>query len=125
MKKLQMEGDTVMALNLTTNVAWSILVVAGLFEIVWATGLKYAEGFTRLWASVITLAAMALSFLLLSQAVRSLPIGTAYAVWVGVGAMGTALTGILLFHEPATFARLFCIVLIVTGVVGLRLVSSV
>jgi quaternary ammonium compound-resistance protein SugE len=103
--------------------AWLYLLAAGLLEIGWAVGLKYTEGFTRLWPSVWTLAAMILSMFLLAVAVRELPIGTAYAVWTGVGAIGTALLGILLFGEPHDAARLLCIALILAGILGLKLVS--
>ena len=103
--------------------AWVYLLLAGLLEIGWAVGLKYTEGFTRLWPSLWTGAAMLLSMLLLAVAVRTLPIGTAYAVWTGVGAVGTALLGILLFGEPHDAARLLCIALIVAGILGLKLVS--
>lgn len=99
---------------------WIILIVAGLFEVGWAVGLKYTNGFTRLWPSVLTGAGMALSLYLLALALRSLPIGTAYAVWTGVGAVGTAILGIALFGEPATAARLACIGLIVVGIAGLK-----
>ncbi len=99
---------------------WMVLVIAGLFEVAWATGLKYTEGFTRLWPSAWTVAAMAVSLLLLAQALKTLPIGTAYAVWTGIGAVGTALLGMLVFKEPATAARLACIALIVGGVAGLK-----
>ena len=101
--------------------AWLILVIAGLFEIGWAIGLKYTEGFTRLWPTVGTVAAMILSMWLLGVAVRWLPVGTAYAVWVGIGTVGTVLLGILLFGEPANALRLVSIALIVAGIVGLRL----
>jgi quaternary ammonium compound-resistance protein SugE len=104
--------------------AWMILVVAGLLEVGWAIGLKYTEGFTRLWPSVATLAAMTGSVLLLGLAMKSLPVGTAYAVWVGVGAVGTALLGMVLFGEPATVGRLISLGLIVAGIVGLKLASS-
>jgi quaternary ammonium compound-resistance protein SugE len=104
-------------------VAWAFLFAAGLLEIGWAIGLKYTEGFTRPVPSVLTLAAMAASILLLGLALRSLPIGTAYAVWTGIGAVGTALLGIWLFDEPATAARLASIGLIVSGIVGLKLVT--
>ena len=100
---------------------WVLLVVAGLFEVVWAIGLKYTEGFTRLWPSVGTVVAMCLSVLLLGLAVRSLPIGTAYAIWTGIGAVGTVILGIALFGEPATAARLVCVGLIVAGILGLKL----
>jgi len=103
--------------------AWLYLLVAGLFEIGWAVGLKYTEGFTRLWPSVWTIAALALSMALLATAVRELPIGTAYAVWTGVGAVGTAILGIFLFGEPRDLPRLLCIALIVAGILGLKIVS--
>lgn len=104
--------------------AWMILVVAGVFEVAWAIGLKYTEGFTRLWPSVFTLVAMGISVILLSLALRTIPVGTGYAIWTGIGAVGTALLGILLFKEPATAARLVCIGLIVAGIVGLKVFSS-
>ncbi|MDH2340925.1 quaternary ammonium compound efflux SMR transporter SugE [Bradyrhizobium sp. SSUT18] len=103
--------------------AWSILFVAGLLEISWAIGLKYTEGFTKLVPSVLTLGAMAGSIVLLGLALKSLPIGTAYAVWTGIGAVGTATLGIILFGEPATAFRLASIGLIVAGIVGLKLVT--
>ncbi|MCA1620904.1 MAG: quaternary ammonium compound efflux SMR transporter SugE [Acidobacteria bacterium] len=104
--------------------AWLYLLVAGLMEVAWAVGLKYTEGFTRLWPSVWTGAALVVSMLLLAAAVRTLPLGTAYAVWTGIGAVGTAALGIVLFGEPASAARLACIVLIVAGLVGLKLTSA-
>ena len=107
----------------TLPMAWLILIVAALFEIGWAVGLKYTNGFTRLWPTAWTLAALAASMALLAAAARTLPIGTAYAVWTGIGAAGTALLGIWLFQEPASAARLSCIALIVAGVLGLKLVS--
>jgi quaternary ammonium compound-resistance protein SugE len=100
--------------------AWAMLVVAGLFEVAWAVGLKYTEGFSRWWPSVGTALAMVVSVVLLALAMRTLPVGTAYAVWTGIGAVGTALLGISLFGEPATLARLGCIALIVAGIVGLK-----
>jgi quaternary ammonium compound-resistance protein SugE len=103
--------------------AWTILFVAGLMEIGWAIGLKYTEGFTRLVPSVLTLASMAASILLLGLALKTLPIGTAYAVWTGIGAVGTATLGIILFGEPATALRLSSIGLIVAGIIGLKLVT--
>ena len=103
--------------------AWVYLLLAGLLEIAWAVGLKYTEGFTRLWPSLWTGAAMILSMLLLAAAVKSLPIGTAYAVWTGIGAVGTAVLGILLFGEPREVTRLLCVLLIVAGIVGLKLTS--
>jgi quaternary ammonium compound-resistance protein SugE len=102
---------------------WIILFVAGLFEIGWAIGLKYTEGFSRLVPTVLTVTAMAISIVLLGIALRSLPVGTGYAVWTGIGAVGTALLGIYLFGEPATAARLASIGLIVAGIVGLKLVT--
>jgi quaternary ammonium compound-resistance protein SugE len=103
--------------------AWSILFAAGILEIGWAIGLKFTEGFTRLVPSVLTLASMAASILLLGLALKTLPIGTAYAVWTGIGAVGTALLGIILLGEPATALRLASIGLIVAGIVGLKLVT--
>jgi len=103
--------------------SWTYLLIAGLLEIVWAVGLKYTEGFTRLMPSVVTLAAMAASMVFLGLALRTIPIGTGYAVWTGIGAVGTAVLGIMLFGEPATVARLVCIVLIVAGIAGLKLFS--
>jgi quaternary ammonium compound-resistance protein SugE len=104
--------------------AWLYLFVAGLMEVAWAVGLKYTEGFTRLWPSVWTGAALVLSMLLLAAALRTLPLGTAYAVWTGIGAVGTAALGILLLGEPASAPRLACIGLIVVGLVGLKLTSA-
>ena len=103
--------------------AWIYLTVAGLFEIGWAIGLKYTDGFTRLLPSLWTLASMILSIVLLGLALRTLPVGTAYAVWTGIGVVGTAALGIYLFAEPATVARLLCIGLILSGIVGLKLVT--
>ena len=103
--------------------AWAVLFAAGLLEICWAIGLKYTEGFTRLVPTVLTLAAMAGSILLLGLALKTLPIGTAYAVWTGIGAVGTAILGIYLFGDPASVLRLASIGLIVAGIVGLKLVT--
>jgi quaternary ammonium compound-resistance protein SugE len=103
--------------------AWLYLFIAGLFEVGWAIGLKYTDGFTRLIPSVWTVASMVLSIVLLGLALKSLPVGTAYAVWTGIGAVGTAALGIHLFGEPATAARLASIGLIVAGIVGLKLVT--
>ncbi len=103
--------------------AWAVLFAAGLLEIGWAIGLKYTEGFTRLVPTVLTLVAMAGSILLLGMALKTLPIGTAYAVWTGIGAVGTALLGIFLLGEPASALRLASIGLIVAGIVGLKLVT--
>ncbi len=103
--------------------AWVYLSIAGLLEIVWAIGLKYTEGFTRLGPTAITVAAMVASVVLLGIALRDLPVGTGYAIWTGIGTIGTAVLGIMLFHEPATALRLASIGLIVAGIVGLKLVS--
>ncbi len=103
--------------------AWLALLVAGLMETGWAIGIKYTEGFTRLWPSVLTVAAMVVSLWMLAVAVKTLPIGTAYAVWVGIGAVGTVLLGIVLFGESANPARLISVGLIVAGIVGLKLTS--
>ena len=103
---------------------WTILILAGLFEIGWAIGLKYTEGFTRLWPTLGTVAAMIVSLGLLGIAMKSLPVGTAYAVWVGVGAVGTAILGIVLFGEPANAGRLLSLGLILAGIVGLKLASA-
>jgi len=100
---------------------WGILLVAGLFEIGWAIGLKYTEGFSRLWPTVWTILSMILSVGLLGISMKTLPVGTAYAVWVGVGAIGTAILGIFLFGEPANAARLLSLALILAGIVGLKL----
>lgn len=104
--------------------AWLYLLVAGLLEVAWAVGLKYTEGFTRLWPSVWTGAALVLSMVMLAAAVRTLPLGTAYAIWTGIGAVGTAALGIVLFGESASAARLACVGLIVAGLVGLKLTSG-
>jgi quaternary ammonium compound-resistance protein SugE len=104
-------------------VAWIYLLVAGLFEVAWAIGLKYTEDFSRPLPSLLTVAAMALSLGLLGLALRTLPVGTAYAVWTGIGAVGTAALGIYLFGEPVTSARLASIGLIVAGIIGLKLVT--
>jgi len=103
--------------------AWVTLVLAGLFEIGWAVGLKYSQGFTRLWPSVATVLSMAVSLTLLGLALRTLPLGTAYAMWTGIGAVGTVLLGIALFGEPASAGRLACEGLIVAGIVGLKLLA--
>lgn len=103
--------------------SWTILVVAGLFEIAWAIGLKYTDGFTRLWPSIGTAIAMLISVALLGLAMRTLPVGTAYAVWTGIGAVGTALCGMILFGESREALRLASIALIVAGIVGLKLLT--
>ena len=104
--------------------AWVYLVVAGLFECGWAIGIKYTDNFTRLIPSVLTITAMAISFWLLSMAMKTIPIGTAYAIWTGIGAVGVAVLGMFLFNESKEILRIFCLLLIVTGIVGLKLVSS-
>lgn len=104
--------------------AWGILFLAGMLEIGWAIGLKYTEGFTRLGPTIATAATLVASMALLGVALRTLPLGTAYAVWTGIGTVGTALLGIVLFGEPATAVRLLCIGLIVAGILGLRLASG-
>ena len=101
--------------------AWTVLIVAGLLETVWAVGLKHSEGFTRLWPSVFTAFAMASSFYLLAVALRTLPLGTAYTVWTGIGAVGAVIWGILFMGESASAPRVLCILLIVAGIAGLRL----
>jgi quaternary ammonium compound-resistance protein SugE len=103
--------------------AWVYLFLAGLFEIGWAVGLKFSHGFTRFWPSAATVVSMAVSLALLGLALRSLPLGTAYAVWTGIGTVGTALLGLLLFAEPATAGRLACVAIIVVGIVGLKLLT--
>lgn len=103
--------------------AWIYLILAGLFEIVWAVGLKYTEGFTRLLPTAITVSAMVISMVLLGLAVRDLPIGTAYAIWTGIGAAGAAILGIILFAEPATALRIGSVALIIAGVIGLKLAT--
>jgi len=105
--------------------SWAILVAAGLLEVVWAIGLKYTEGFTRLWPTVGTVLAMILSVWLLGMAMKSLPVGTAYAVWVGIGAIGTAIFGILLFGESANLGRLLSLSFIFVGIVGLKLSTAI
>ena len=101
--------------------AWICLLIAALFEVIWAVGLKFTMGLTRVWPSVFTVAASIVSFVLLAQATKTLPVGTSYAIWTGIGAAGTAALGILWFGESASVARLVCIALIVVGVVGLKL----
>jgi quaternary ammonium compound-resistance protein SugE len=103
---------------------WLFLIIAGVFEIIWATGLKYTEGFTRLWASMGTLVAMAVSMVLLAQALKTIPVGTGYAIWTGIGAAGTAVMGMMLFGESRHVLRLLCIGLIVAGIVGLKFSSE-
>lgn len=104
--------------------AWAYLVVAGVLEVGWATAMKYSEGFTRLWPSVATIVLMLASFALLSQSMKTLPLGTAYGVWTGIGAVGSVLVGILFLGEPRDAVRLLCIALILSGIVGLKLTSA-
>jgi len=101
--------------------AWLTLLIAGVFETGWAIGLKYTDGFTRVWPTAATAIALVASMVLLGMAVRSLPVGTAYAVWTGIGTVGTATLGVVLLNEPVTPLRVLCIVLIVAGIVGLKL----
>lgn len=103
--------------------AWVLLFIAGILEIGWAVGLKYTEGFTKLWPSVGTIAAMAVSFFLLSQALKTIPVGTGYAVWTGIGAVGTVIVGMVLLGEPRDVSRIVCLLLIIAGIIGLRVVS--
>ncbi|MHA6246733.1 DMT family transporter [Pontibacter sp. CAU 1760] len=107
------------------NMAWVYLLLAGICEIGWAFGLKYSEGFTKVGVSVVTVVVMILSFVLLSQAMKQLPLGTAYGIWTGIGAAGTAILGIAFLNEPRDFIRIVCILLIVAGVVGLKVFSEV
>lgn len=102
---------------------WLLLLLAGLFEVAWAIGLKYTDGFSRPLPTLLTLATMGVSVLLLAMAVKQLPLGTAYAVWTGIGAVGTVLMGIWLFNEPATLARVLCLLLIIGGILGLKLIG--
>ncbi|HKI78229.1 MAG TPA: quaternary ammonium compound efflux SMR transporter SugE [Ignavibacteriaceae bacterium] len=104
--------------------AWFILFIAGLFETAWAIGMKYSEGFTKLWPSIFTIVCILISMGLLSYSLKSLPVGTAYAVWTGIGAVGTAILGIVLFGESKEFIRLFFMFLIIVGLVGLKVYST-
>ncbi|MBA4602105.1 quaternary ammonium compound efflux SMR transporter SugE [Thermoactinomyces mirandus] len=104
--------------------AWIYLFIAGIFEVVWAISLKYTHGFTRFYPSLLTLAGMVVSFYFLSQATKQLPIGTAYAVWTGIGVLGTAILGIILFHESRHWLRLLFLCMILTGIAGLKLASA-
>ncbi|WP_439823692.1 quaternary ammonium compound efflux SMR transporter SugE [Aeromonas caviae] len=103
--------------------SWLLLLLAGLFEVAWAIGLKYTDGFSRPLPTLLTLIAMAVSVLLLAMAVKQLPLGTAYAVWTGIGTVGTVLMGIWLFNEPATLARVLCLLLIIGGILGLKFIG--
>jgi quaternary ammonium compound-resistance protein SugE len=106
---------------MSISMSWFILLIAGLFETAWAIGLKYTEGFTRFWPSVGTVLAMVASVVLLGVAMKPLPVGTAYAVWVGIGAVGTVVLGIALFNDPVNWARMLSVGCIVLGIVGLKL----
>ncbi len=104
--------------------AWIYLIIAGFFEIIWAMGLKYSQGFTKLYPSLITLGGMIISFYLLSLATKTLPIGTAYAIWTGIGAFGAVILGMILFHDPINILRIIFLCLILIGILGLKLTSS-
>ncbi|QKF73521.1 QacE family quaternary ammonium compound efflux SMR transporter [Aliarcobacter faecis] len=104
--------------------SWGILILAGIFEIFWATGLKYSEGFTKLTPSIVTIVTMSISFYLLSLSLKSLPLGTAYAVWVGIGTIGTVIAGIFLFNESINLIRLISIILILLGIIGLKITTN-
>jgi quaternary ammonium compound-resistance protein SugE len=104
--------------------AWFILFIAGLFEVAWAVGIKYTEGWTKLWPVVFTLFAMVASFYLLSVALKQIPMGTAYAVWTGIGTIGTVIYGVIFFKEPTDILRIVCILLIICGIAGLRFLSK-
>lgn len=104
--------------------AWTLLLIAGAFEVGWAMTLKQTDGFSRLWPTVVTIALMLVSFVCLAQALRVIPVGTGYAVWTGIGTVGAAVLGMILYKEPATAGRLACITLIVSGIVGLKLLST-
>jgi quaternary ammonium compound-resistance protein SugE len=106
---------------MTTTVAWLLLVIAGLLEIAWAIGIKYTDGFTRLLPSLFTVGTATASFFLLAQAVKVLPVGTAYAIWVGIGAVGVAIFGMFVFHEPIQGMRIFFLALVITGIIGLKM----
>lgn len=105
-------------------IAWIYLIIAGLFEAVWAIGLKYAEGFTKLWSSVITIIAMAISLYFLALAIKTLPVGTAYAIWTGIGAFTTAVLGVILFSEPIHFSRIFFLILLLVSIIGLKFTAA-
>ncbi|WP_461631871.1 quaternary ammonium compound efflux SMR transporter SugE [Labilibaculum euxinus] len=105
-------------------IAWVYLIIAGLFEAIWAIGLKYAEGFTKLWPSVITIVAMAISLYFLALAIKTLPVGTAYAVWTGIGAFTTAILGVVLFSEPIHFSRIFFLLLLLVSIIGLKFTAA-
>ena len=109
---------------MSNQMAWLVLIIAGLFEVCWAIGLKYTEGFSKLWPSVFTLTTLAISMFLLAKASQILPIGTAYAVWVGIGALGAALLGVFLLHEPMSLAKSIFLILLLVSIIGLKLTST-
>jgi len=109
---------------MSTNTSWIVLIIAGLFEVCWAIGLKYTEGFTKLVPSLFTITTLIISMFLLAKATEALPIGTAYGVWVGVGALGAAILGIFLFNESASPARIFFLLLLLVAIIGLKLTSK-
>ncbi|WP_163102046.1 quaternary ammonium compound efflux SMR transporter SugE [Peribacillus alkalitolerans] len=104
--------------------AWIFLLIAGIFEVVWAMGLKYTEGFTKLYPTIITIVGMIISFYFLSMAIKTLPIGTAYAIWTGIGAAGAVIMGIILFGEPKSLLKFFFVALILAGIIGLKVTST-
>lgn len=104
--------------------AWIFLIIAGIFEVVWAISLKYTEGFTKLWPTVVTIIGMVISFYFLSAAIKTLPIGTAYAIWTGIGALGAVIMGIILFNEPRSASRLIFVGFILVGIIGLKVTST-
>jgi quaternary ammonium compound-resistance protein SugE len=120
---LNHQTGTTLTCSESIKMTWFVLFVAGLFEIAWAIGLKYTDGFTKLWPTVATVAAMIVSLGMLGIAMRTIPVGTAYAVWTGIGTVGTVIFGIVLFGESATLLRLICVGLILTGILGLKLVG--
>jgi quaternary ammonium compound-resistance protein SugE len=117
------QAGTTLILSERREMTWLILVVAGIFEIAWAIGLKYTEGFTRLWPTLATVSAMAVSLGMLGIAMRTIPVGTAYAVWTGIGTIGTVILGIILFGESANPLRLACVALILVGILGLKMLD--
>lgn len=110
---------------MSAQMSWFYLIIAGLLEVVWAVGLKYTEGFTRFWPSFLTVIAMGASFCLLSASMKQIPLGTAYTVWVGIGAIGAVVCGMIFFNESSDFLKLFFISLILVGIIGIKMTSSV
>ena len=109
---------------MTTTTAWIVLLIAGILEFIWATGLKYSEGFTKLWPSVFTLLTMGISFYLLSLSMKVLPVGVSYTVWTGIGAVGAVIIGVVVFKEPMSLMKLVFLGMIISGILGLKLVES-